>query len=428
MKYKFIFFALLLACSLLMAQVNTYSPYSYFGVGTLSSVGNSNSISMGGLGASIISKKSLNYINPASYSFLDRTVLEFGMRSTFFKMSELDNDQNNFTSGLSNLSLGFPISKKISLSTALLPYSSVGYTISQTQNLDSLNTATTSHMGQGGINRFLIGGSWHILDNLSIGGNFNYLFGPITKKTFIYSNQSSYYFRNISNKMTRGFNFDLGLLYTFALSDYQIVFGTTFKPVSSLKAEGYNTQYLSSTDVLYENLDYLISSDTLYNNSTIHLPLEASIGFSIQSNTKWLIGLEYKNVNWRDYNESEIDVCCMHSSNEFIIGGFFTPNKDDIYNYFNRVQYRLGLSYSKGYLDLTDLYNENSSETNPLTHFSGSFGMVLPINKVSSTANISARYGFINNGFSDDYIKERYFSIYLAMTLNEKWFNKIKIK
>ena len=428
MKYKFIFFALLLACSLLMAQVNTYSPYSYFGVGTLSSVGNSNSISMGGLGASIISKKSLNYINPASYSFLDRTVLEFGMRSTFFKMSELDNDQNNFTSGLSNLSLGFPISKKISLSTALLPYSSVGYTISQTQNLDSLNTATTSHIGQGGINRFLIGGSWHILDNLSIGGNFNYLFGPITKKTFIYSNQSSYYFRNISNKMTRGFNFDLGLLYTFALSDYQIVFGTTFKPVSSLKAEGYNTQYLSSTDVLYENLDYLISSDTLYNNSTIHLPLEASIGFSIQSNTKWLIGLEYKNVNWRDYNESEIDVCCMHSSNEFIIGGFFTPNKDDIYNYFNRVQYRLGLSYSKGYLDLTDLYNENSSETNPLTHFSGSFGMVLPINKVSSTANISARYGFINNGFSDDYIKERYFSIYLAMTLNEKWFNKIKIK
>ena len=133
-------------------------------------------------------------------------------------------------------------------------------------------------------------------------------------------------------------------------------------------------------------------------------------------------------MNWRDYNESEIDVCCMHSSNEFIIGGFFTPNKDDIYNYFNRVQYRWGLSYSKGYLDLTDLYNENSSETNPLTHFSGSFGMVLPINKVSSTANISARYGFINNGFSDDYIKERYFSIYLAMTLNEKWFNKIKIK
>ena len=427
MKYKFIFFALLLACSLLMSQVNTYSPYSYFGVGTLSSVGNSNSISMGGLGASIMSEKSLNYINPASYSFLDRTVLEFGMRSTFLKMSELDNDQNNFTSGLSSLSLGFPISKNISLSSALLPYSSVGYTISQTENLDSLNTSTTSHTGAGGINRFLIGASWQILDNLSIGGNFNYLFGPIRKETFIHSNQSPYYFRNISDKMTRGFNFDLGLIYTFALSDYQIVFGTTFKPGSSLKAEGYSTQYLS-TDVLNENSDYLISSDTLYNNSTINLPLEASIGFSIQSNTKWLIGLEYKNVNWPDYNESEIDVCCMHSSNEFIIGGFFTPNKDDIYNYFNRVQYRLGLSYSKGYLDLTDLYNENSSETNPLTHFSGSFGMVLPINKVSSTANISARYGFINNGFSDDYIKERYFSIYLAMTLNEKWFNKIKIK
>ena len=104
----------------------------------------------------------------------------------------------------------------------------------------------------------------------------------------------------------------------------------------------------------------------------------------------------------------------MQNSNEFILGGFYTPNKDDIYNYF-RVQYRFGASYSSGYLDL-------------LTHFSGTLGLGLPINRVSSKANIAFKYGVITSDLNQNDFAEQYFSIYLSMTLNEKWFQKLKIQ
>jgi len=172
-----------------------------------------------------------------------------------------------------------------------------------------------------------------------------------------------------------------------------------------MSGEVYNSDNPINLDLLDENTE---------NNNT-HLPLESSIGLSIQANEKWLLGFDYRYNNWENYDESDINVCCMKNSNEFILGGFYTPNKDDIYNYFNRVQYRFGVSYLSGYLD-------------PLTHFSGTLGLGLPINRVSSKANIAFKYGIIKSDFNQIDFMEKYFSIYLSMTLNEKWFQKIKIQ
>ena len=107
------------------------------------------------------------------------------------------------------------------------------------------------------------------------------------------------------------------------------------------------------------------------------------------------------------------------------MGGFFIPNKDDIYNYFNTIKYRLGVSYVSGYLDVGSISN-NSSEK--LKDISFSFGMGLPIKKSISTANIGYKYGIVGDDSRTNYIKENYFSIYFSMTLNEKWFNKRKIQ
>ena len=50
------------------------------------------------------------------------------------------------------------------------------------------------------------------------------------------------------------------------------------------------------------------------------------------------------------------------------------------------------------------------------------------MNKVSSMANIGFKYGLSGISLDENYIKERYFTIYFSMTLNEKWFNKRKIE
>ena len=57
--------------------------------------------------------------------------------------------------------------------------------------------------------------------------------------------------------------------------------------------------------------------------------------------------------------------------------------------------------------------------------------MALPRNKVYSKANLGFRYGVRkaeNDFLTGDNIDENYLTVYLSMTLNEKWFKKRKIQ
>ena len=75
---------------------------------------------------------------------------------------------------------------------------------------------------------------------------------------------------------------------------------------------------------------------------SLELSLELLPGLSIESDLKWLIGLDYHYTNWEDYN---ISGGYMRDKNEIIFGGKFTPKQGDIHNYFNRVEYKFGFSY-----------------------------------------------------------------------------------
>ena len=104
-KYSLVFYLTILAFFSLKAQINTYSPYSYFGLGDVSNYYNAANNSMGGLGVTNTSSMLLNYINPATYSSLNQTLFEIGVRSSSFVMSQDNLEQKNFISGLLNLTL-----------------------------------------------------------------------------------------------------------------------------------------------------------------------------------------------------------------------------------------------------------------------------------------------------------------------------------
>ena len=132
------------------------------------------------------------------------------------------------------------------------------------------------------------------------------------------------------------------------------------------------------------------------------------------------------------FNLSDFDDLISYLIISIILGGRFTPKKNDIHNYFNRVEYRMGLSYGVGYLDLSQAVNfgdinSNYNDENLMQDITLNIGMGLPINKMSAVANIGLRYGTSINTNSS-LIKEDYFTIYFSMALNEKWFNKRKIE
>ena len=62
-KYKILIYFAFFVFFSVKGQINTYSPYSYFGIGNLYNMGTTANIAMGGLGVCITNTNLLNHIN-----------------------------------------------------------------------------------------------------------------------------------------------------------------------------------------------------------------------------------------------------------------------------------------------------------------------------------------------------------------------------
>ena len=426
-KHNYYLFLFFLLSFVLQAQVNTYSPYSYFGLGSIYSNGSIINNSLGGLGSSLEDSYILNHVNPASYSSLNMTSFEVGLTSSSTEMFQNNLTQKNFTASLLNIGIGFPISDKIGLAFALSPYSTVGYSVNSTINEPIIGDVTYNYSGSGGVNKLLFGASYELIDGLKIGFNMNYLFGSLNRETIIYSTSSTTYFRDNNSSVINDISPELGVLYSTHINNNKINFGFIFKPEKEIQSRTDVFQHTFSTSGDYEYfLDTI--SDFSSGSNYLTLPLELKTGLSIEFNNKLLLGVDYHYTNWSSYAFNNSTYAYLIDNNNIILGGSYTPNKLDIHSYFNRVQYKLGLSYSSGYLDLNQLPNQTSFQSeNVLKNLSISMGLALPMNKVFSMAHIGAKYGV--RGYTDNnFIEERYFNLYMSMTLNDKWFNKRKIQ
>ncbi|MDG1144897.1 MAG: hypothetical protein P8N54_00240, partial [Flavobacteriales bacterium] len=116
---------------LTLAQQNTISPYSSFGIGQLQSQGFALNNDLGGLGAALRSNKQLNLLNPASISALTLTSFEVGANGVSLFLKDANFEKESFSSTLGYLSLGFPLAQGVGVSAGLLPFSYKGYQLTQ---------------------------------------------------------------------------------------------------------------------------------------------------------------------------------------------------------------------------------------------------------------------------------------------------------
>ena len=119
----------LLFTSISFSQINTNSPYSFYGVGQIYPIGFSQNFSMSGLSNAVIDNHHLNFQNPASLSFLTLTSVELGFNLSQINMQQGDLNKSNTFSNILGFGIGFPISQKTSLAISFLPFSSIGYEI-----------------------------------------------------------------------------------------------------------------------------------------------------------------------------------------------------------------------------------------------------------------------------------------------------------
>ena len=434
MKKIKLYTILLLFTSISFSQINTNSPYSFYGVGQIYPIGFSQNFSMSGLSNAVIDNHHLNFQNPASLSFLTLTSVELGFNLSQINMQQGELNKSNTFSNILGFGIGFPISQKTSLAISFRPFSSIGYEIEyvESQTNDKINSGdlTYNFSGNGGLNKATISGSHKFSLNsnftISAGLNLNYFFGTISKFNSIEIESNDFVnYRENTSSFIRDIQLNYGLIIDRKINNKNITLGLIYSPQTNLAS---SQDIFANTYTLSGALESFRDTikDVNEQNGYMQFPTFFSAGLNLYNANNWLLGIDYNFSNWKNYQLFNNSFDYIENLNEFIIGGYFVPKFDDIHNYWNKVQYRLGVSFSTGYLNLSSIQNIDTGNE-LLRDLKLSIGFGMPIPKNTSQLNFGLQFG--KRGSSDgSLVNEKYVNFIFSMTFNDKWFKKRKIE
>jgi len=200
------------------AQVSTNSPYSRYGIGELQFGGFAKNLGMGGISFALSQPYSVNFSNPATYSSISLTTFEAaGKGSMYEQHSSSGTHSYQYNGDYGYLAMGFPLkAKKWGLSFGLLPYSSVGYSITDRQKNIVGDEEDHVYEGSGGLNQFYAGTGILLGKNFYAGVNASFIFGTIDQLRKIDYPSNSYTNTKITEEtIVNDFYFNAGLLKTF---------------------------------------------------------------------------------------------------------------------------------------------------------------------------------------------------------------------
>lgn len=412
----------LLVTFISVAQSITSTPYSSFGVGNSKFDFDIVLESLGGISSSYISERNeINFSNPAANKHLYYTTFNVSGKSDFYKSKFEASTFQHFNSYFSNLSIGFPISKKIAFGIGFQPYTEIGYQIMQTQIKNKLDSSISS-FGEGGINSLHTIISYCITNNLNVGLRINYLFGFIDKFQEI-SLERTILIRKV-NKIYKlsGFNFTPGIFYSrFINKNHKLNMGATIRLPSNINTQlDYLQSYSLHTEKDNKFNEKIIQQPQVYELTT-HFPIDYSFGLSLRKEQNWLIGVEFSKKQLPDFYLPK-DNFSFDNQSRLSFGGYIIPDFKNDKNYLSRITYRFGAYYENTGLFIFD--------NNWCTHQLGvNFGCGFPIEKNMKNPSM------FNFGFElgqrealDSQLHQEYFAnIKIGFNLSDRWFKKIVI-
>ena len=430
-KLKYTFAVCLLCTSMLAnAQVTTQSPYSKFGVGNIKGSLLPQFRAMGGISTAVYKPgffNNINMQNPASYAAINATTFDIGLTGVVTELSNSSLSENSFNATLSHVAMAFPLTRKSALSIGILPYSQLGYDFKNTlqvgTNASNTKTVDYKYTGEGGLTKAYLGYGLQFGDHFRIGANIEYLFGNLSesRSTEFVDDPATINSRMQTKNSVGGVAFTYGAQYDIRLANRtSLVFGYSGSSNAQINSTKSNvvTQYNISNgeeQAAFDTLSIVQDRET-----NLKLPLVHNFGISIQKDNKWLVGADYRMGKWSNLTIDNVNQG-LQDTYGVSVGGQFTPDITAINGYFKRVDYRLGFSHDKTYIQI----NNQDIKQNAIT-----FGLGLPLSslargsfyKMNVTAELGKR-GTVSNGL----LQEKFVNIHLAFTLNDSsWFRRFK--
>ncbi len=397
----------------LIAQNESNSPYSRFGLGELQNFSSATQSAMGSVGIASYDPLSININNPSSYSsvFSQRFTMQTGAIHTTKLLQTSTQNQFVNSTNFNYLMFAFPLTKFWGTSFGLLPFSEMSYSFSDVSYNPSANFLFE---GNGGLTRVYFGNAINLNKNLSIGANLNYLFGNLNSTRKVFFNDVSILNTRINDDLNlKGLYIDAGIMYKVKLGKWNSIVGITFDNGSEISAEKK-----SLIETFRSGGEFELPEDTIsfekQPEGILELPSSIGFGFAL-NNANWKILVDYKNINWEEYRLLE-ESDDLKNSSRFGLGFEFIPDKKSINKYYKMIRYRFGLYDAKTYLSL---------KNNQLDEKAVTLGVGLPLKRSGSLLNLSAEVGQM--GTTDEgLIQETFARFKIGFIFSETWFVKRK--
>lgn len=407
MNRRIILLLMLLLPAVLMAQPNTQSPYSYFGLGEFDLSAYGKNSGMGGIAYGLRTPGFVNHLNPASYAGFDslRVVLDVSASGKLSRLKTLDDGRTTFGGNIKCIALGLRLHRMVATSIGITPYTNVGYTVHATEPVVGLPNefAVASYQGDGGLTRAYIGLSLRPFKNLSIGANVSVLFGYINRtKTTTHALLSETWTEKYRYKPNAAYLFDFGAQYAIYLGERSQL---TFGAVAGLNAKIKLSEYFSvftGTEGTEEKRDM----------KTFYLPLRFGGGVAF-TNERWTIGADYETQLWSDL-VAQNRTTQYQTSHRAAAGVGFCPNRYLGRNILQRMTYQAGLHYEHSFLKL------HGRQPNA---YGMTLGLDMPFRQSLSTLAFSVDFGTKGRA-SRTQIRENYIKFNLGISFSDFWFLK----
>lgn len=411
---------LVMVTGMALAQNNTNSPYTRYGYGDLSDQSFGNSKAMGGIAFGLRNGSQINPLNPASYTAIDSLTFLFEGGVSLQNMNVNSNGEkiNAKNSSFDYLAMQFRLHPRIGMSVGLLPFSSVGYNISDTKTESDLTT-TRSFTGDGGLHQLYVGLGVKVLKNLSLGVNASYFWGDLTRSlTVLYPNNSAAasYIEQTEASVS-DYKLDFGLQYTQNLGKkHSVTLGAVYSPKHKLNNDYTLTTQASGSTT--ENLD-----------ATLSLPNMFGVGLTYNFDKRLTVGADYSLQQWSkaDFGMKNAPAKAGEAFNETYtytdrhkvsVGAEYIPNLLGR-SYLARVKYRLGAYYTTPY------YKIDGKKA--ATEYGITAGFGLPVPRSRSILSISGQFVHVS-GKEAVFVDENIFRVSIGLTFNERWFFKRRVE
>lgn len=404
------------------SQTATTSPYSMYGYGMLNDGATAVQRQMGGIGYAMNSGRQINPMNPAAYAAVDSLTFLWDIAAdiTFFNRRENDvNGQNlkghGIGGGLDYLAMQFPVGHHFGMSAGLVPWSSVGYSFGK-----EVIHGNLSNEGSGGVTEAYIGFSGRY-KGLSAGVNVSYNFGNIIND--IYANTasgSSTLFEHVMQ--IRDWNIVAGLQYTQPIGQHnRVTLGAVYSPKKTMRGHAWGAYWDISADSKADTVGYMNIKNHYYQPNTFGVGLN----YIHNRSGRVMVEADFTYQDWAKakfdplYDENGqivVDGQKFNNRYKIALGGEYVPKLRG--NYFQRVAYRLGVSYNRDYIRVG---------TNELKDFGISCGLGFPTLEGKTIVNLGFEYKH-RQASPQTLVSENYYSITLGLNFNELWFWQRKIK